>query len=357
MRQNALGTVEVERELADRVKDQWVREAVLRQALPVLLRVRWSSTGRPVAASRNVVLDDPEAPDRRQLPLEGDVGAIVAAFRDLPHRQLVVLGEPGAGKSVLAMLLTTRLIQDPEDGQPVPVLLPIASWNPTAESPQEFVIRRLGEEYEFLDKQDADGRGLAERLVTQRRVLPVLDGLDELPAQWHSRAMKALDRFAARGRSLVVTCRSREYEHAVTRSGVVLSQAAVVEIEPVDVEEAIAFLSHLPPARFRWQPVLDYLRQHPHSPLAQALSTPLMVVLARTAYQSPTTDPAALLEFRDRDSSGTWRTRIPSPENRKVDGSTPSLATTLTSVNAGFIRLMYRVPSQLSATRHPALFP
>jgi tetratricopeptide (TPR) repeat protein len=302
IRQNKPSTADAERELTGRVKDQWAEEAVLRQALPVPLQVRWSSTGRPVAAGRDVVLDELPGADWQQLPLEGDVEAIVAAFRDLPHRQLVVLGEPGAGKSVLAMLLTLRLIEDPEARQPVPVLLPIASWNPTVELPQEFVARRLGEEYEFLAERGAHGRSVAELLVAQGRVLPVLDGLDELPTEWHCRALEALYRFSAAGRPLIVACRSQEYEQAVIRSGVVLSRAAVVEIDPIDAVQAIAFLSVPAPGRSRWQPVFEHLRQHPHGPLAQALSTPLMVVLASTTYRSPTTDPSVLLEFRDKAS-------------------------------------------------------
>jgi len=64
------------------------------------------------------------------LPLRGDVGEITAAFRGLPPRQLVVLGEPGAGKSVLAVLLTRGLLGERRPDDPVPVLLPVASWNP-----------------------------------------------------------------------------------------------------------------------------------------------------------------------------------------------------------------------------------
>jgi len=123
-----------------------------------------------------VVLDEATGADWRQLPLAGDEGEIVAAFRRLPHRQLVVLGPAGAGKSVLAMLLTLGLVEDPEPGQPVPVLLPLASWNPARESVRDFLIRRLGEEYEFLTTPGEDGRSTAELLVASSMVLPVLDG-------------------------------------------------------------------------------------------------------------------------------------------------------------------------------------
>ena len=290
-------------DLSAEVHRQWVAEAMLRHVRqPMPLRVCWSSTGRPVAAGRDAVLDEPVRADWQQHPLKGDVDEIVSAFRGLPHRQLVVLGEPGAGKSILALLMTLLIIEEPEEDQPVPVLLPITSWNPMRERVDDFIIRRLGEEYEFLAARKLDGRTLAALLVAQGKVLPVLDGLDELPTEWHSRAVEALDRLATADRPLVVTCRGNEYERAVVGSGSVLSRAAVVENEPVSIEQAIAFLSHPAPTAPRWQPVFEHLRQHPDGALGKVFSTPLMVSLARTAYWAPTTRPTALLKLPSRDA-------------------------------------------------------
>lgn len=284
------------------VHAQWVQEAVLRRIRqPMPVRVRWSSTGRPVAAAREVVLDQPGGDGWEKLPLSGDVHLVVKAFRGLPHRQLVVLGGPGAGKSVLAMLLTLGLVEHPEPGvATVPVLLSITSWNPTVERLEVFLARRLREEYPFLGHRNGDGRNLAERLVSEKRVVAVLDGLDEVPADLHAESVEALDRFAAAGRPFLVTCRSREYEHAVVNTGTVLSRAAVVEIEPVDTEAALDFLAHPATARQRWQPVFAHLRAAPAGPLARALATPLMVSLARTAYTHPGTDPAELTRLDDQ---------------------------------------------------------
>jgi tetratricopeptide (TPR) repeat protein len=282
-------------ELAERVRNQWEREAGLRQLFqPVPLRVRWSSTGKPVAASRDVVLNEPEI-DWEELPLRGDASKIATAFQGLPHRQLVVIGAAGAGKSVLAMLLTLSLLNDREPGDPVPVLLPISSWDPAEEEVPDFVARRLGEEYPDLAKSAGDGLSLAGLLVARALVLPVLDGMDELPQSLHPQAVEELDRWTSPGRSVVVTCRTAEYARAVGAGGSVISRAAVIEIEPVTPEDAIEFLSHPAPSRPRWQQVFDHLRASPHSPLARTLSTPLMVALARTAYRTPTTSPAGLL--------------------------------------------------------------
>ncbi|MFI6393931.1 hypothetical protein [Nonomuraea sp. NPDC050540] len=286
--------------LAGEVRRQWTAEAARRHVHPVPLQVRWSSTGRPVAAGRELVIDDDSGASWELLPLTGTARETVAAFRALPHRQLVVLGEPGAGKSVLAMLLTLGLLKEAAAGGTVPVLLPISSWNPALESVEEFVIRRLDEDYDLLTVRGGDGPAWARELVEAGRVLPVLDGLDELPVAAYVRAVRELDLLAAAGRPLVLTCRGEEYEQAITAGGPVLSMAAVVEIEPVGVEEAIAFLSHPAPSRARWQRVFEHLRAQPDGVLATVLSTPFMVWLARAAFQATSTDPDRLIAMTDR---------------------------------------------------------
>ncbi|MEU0650277.1 NACHT domain-containing protein [Streptomyces umbrinus] len=288
---------EVPSELAAAVRRQWRQERAARRLWqPEPLRVRWSSTGRPVGASREVVLGEP-GPDWAEAPWEGDVQEIGARFRELPHRQLVVIGEPGSGKSVLAMLLVLDLLESPEDGDPVPVLIPAASWGPEAESVTAFLARRLAEEYsKVLDPSVALG------LVERGRVLPILDGLDELPPAQHVRAVRALEEFTAAGAPLVVTCRTREFSQAVSAGGIVLSRAAVFETQAVDIENVIVFLSEPPSARTRWEPVFQHLRAHRDGPLAQVLSSPLMAFLARTAYQVPYTDPRSLTALDDTDA-------------------------------------------------------
>ncbi|WP_345074909.1 NACHT domain-containing protein [Phytohabitans flavus] len=299
-------------DLAVRIEGDWAEEAARRGVTrPTPVRIRWSSTGQQ-AASRQVVLNDPLGGTWRQLPLRGKTDAlnqeIVEAFRRLPHRQLMVLGAPGAGKTVFAVLLTLSLIRRPAADEPLPVLLPINAWN-TTERVDDFVSRQLAEVYSDVLAPYGDPPALAQRLVEHRRILPILDGLDELPADAIARAMDYLDQFASAERPLVVTCRTGEYEQAVRRSRV-LSLAAVVELEPVDVEDAITYLSQPTPDP-RWEPVFAHLRAHPDGPLAQALSTPLMVALARSTYQVPSTaDPTDLLMPLERQVATTDTTDV-----------------------------------------------
>jgi hypothetical protein len=93
---------------------------------PEPIRIRWSTTGHPVAAELATVLRAGTVPGR-PLRLQHDLHHVVALFRRLESRQLVVLGEPGAGKTVLALLFTLGLLDDPRPDEPVPVLLAASS--------------------------------------------------------------------------------------------------------------------------------------------------------------------------------------------------------------------------------------
>ncbi|MBQ1014064.1 NACHT domain-containing protein, partial [Micromonospora sp. M51] len=228
---------------------------------------------------------------------DGPFPEIVSAFRELPRRQLIVLGAPGAGKSVFAMLLTLGLIRDRRDDRRVPVLLSLSVWDP-AEPVEEFLARRLAREHADVLSPYGDPRRVADRLVEHQRILPVLDGLDELPPTAIGRALQALDMYASTDRPLVVTSRSQDYEQAVRETGTALGRAAVVKLEPVRADAAIEYLSQPETARHRWEPVFDHIRAP--GPLAETFSTPLMISLARVAYRKPGTDPGELLTLTTR---------------------------------------------------------
>jgi hypothetical protein len=281
--------------LATAVRTQWLDEAGMRALLrPAPLRVRWASTVRSVAAPPETIAGAPVTGRVVRLRLHGHLDEIADKYLALPHRRLVVLGEPGAGKTVLAMLLVLKLLERREPGQPVPVLLGLSSWDPTQEVLHAWLARRLGEDYPALISPTY-GPGVADRLIADGSVLPVLDGLDELAGPLRATAIRELDRARA-NRPLVLTCRSQEYQQAVLAGGSVLAAAAVVELQPVPADDVIGFLRlAAAPVPERWDQVAAHLRAAPDGALATALSTPLMVALARTIYLSPGRDPGELV--------------------------------------------------------------
>jgi hypothetical protein len=279
-------------DLAEAVRRQWTKEVGLRSLhSPEPIRVQWSSTGRPVAADLSKVLAS-DAIGGRPLRLRGDIRQVVRVFRQVHARQLVILGAPAAGKSVLALLLTLGLLPD----EPVPVLLTVSSWNPFQEDLHSWVARRIVEEYPALTNSRRYGPDTAMKLVTDKWIVPVLDGLDEMSDLLQPVALSAIDRAVLDHYPLVVTCRSSEYRMAVDSNGRFLAHAAVLEIQPVAIDDAASFLGGADPHPERWQPILDHLKARPDGPLARALRSPLMIDLTKTIYTTSGANPAELCE-------------------------------------------------------------
>ena len=182
--------------LAEAVRLQWEAEAGLRGlGQPERLQLRWVTTDRPVAVPIASVAGG--AIPGRVVRLRGSLDEIADRYLALPDQRLVVLGEPGAGKSVLALLLTLELLtRHRQRGGPVAVLMGLAAWDPIAEHLHSWLARRLTQDYPAL-KHPSFGPEAALELVTRGLVLPVLDGLDELPESLRARAITALERARA----------------------------------------------------------------------------------------------------------------------------------------------------------------
>ncbi|WP_159058227.1 NACHT domain-containing protein [Streptomyces europaeiscabiei] len=209
---------------------------------------------------------------------------------------MVVIGRPGAGKSTLALLLTWELLNSWEPGEPVPILLSLSSWR-SSDSLSDWVVRNLKNFRYSLHKNRILGEGVERKLFDEGQVMPVLDGLDEVPEAVRGQVVNAIEDAIVSDKGLLMTCRSDEYE-ALAREGQRLSRAAVVELDPVSTESAERFLQQtLEESDNRWDTVFQSLQENPYSPLAQVLSSPLMLYLARIAYQSRSTNPDELLEL------------------------------------------------------------
>jgi hypothetical protein len=286
--------------LAAAVAQQWRDEERLRRLQdPWPLPVRWINTGRPVADHWQAIHGVPGRDE--QLELSGTLDEIVEVFHRVPSRRLVILGEPGAGKTIIALRLVLGLLDRRQPGYRVPVLLSVASWNPAQAPLGAWIAQRLAEDYPSLRIRTASGSTLAWEVVTSGRVLPVLDGLDEIPQPLHREVLVALNRALLPDDPLVITCRAREYQQAITTAGDVLTAAAVIELCPLQPKDLQAYL-RVTTAQGRadkWNETFSELGDHPDGPVAQALGTPLMAWLARTAYSDSPSDPGELVATDD----------------------------------------------------------
>ncbi|MGW5641756.1 hypothetical protein ACWEV3_23705 [Saccharopolyspora sp. NPDC003752] len=273
------------RGLAEIVHAQWRDEAVARGLagagkLPVQWVADWS-----VADHRENVGSGPA----------GGLAELTEAFRAMPEQRLAIIGGPGSGKTSLAILLALELLRDRAADQPVPVILLASSWNPVKEHFDVWLGRRIKEEY--LGQGEDLSRDRIRELVRDRRILPVLDGLDEMPEFLLEEALAKLNRALGDGSPVILTCRAAEYAEAIADKSV-LGGAAVIRAQPVDAQTAAGYLRRTSQPRQleRWEPVLSELTTNPGGPVAKAFASPLMLWLARTVYGSKANDPTALLD-------------------------------------------------------------
>ncbi|WP_433119360.1 NACHT domain-containing protein [Micromonospora sp. CA-246542] len=265
--------------LAIEVRKQWDEEARRRQLQETRqMPVRWEIADRPKGAI--------------PLPAVGQLPRLVDEFVGQP-RPMVVIGEPGSGKTGLCVILTLDLLR--EASPQVPLLLPIASWDPE-ENLDDWMVRRLVEDYPFLANETRFGVDVVREIVTQRLVLPILDGLDEMPPELRPVTLRALDGDWSADRPFVLTCRTEEFLAANAQN--LLAGVLVVQLRPLEPQAAANFLLEaVADARLEeWEPVLADLVAHPEGDLARTLTNPLMLALARTVYEADHVSPGELLD-------------------------------------------------------------
>ncbi|MCQ4214053.1 NACHT domain-containing protein, partial [Streptomyces longispororuber] len=298
------------RSLADMLTAQYAgEERHARIGDPMALPVRWRAA-EPDLADHPVSLL-PETGGADHVPvLEGEFLRIAEQYDALPRRRLAILGGPGAGKSVLVVRLARELLRrrTGRDAEPVPVVLPLASWNPR-ETPSVWwwAAGELAQAHpSAVTVPGAARRTVAHRLITSGRVLPVLDGFDELPASARVDALRQLRSGLHGDVPLVLTSRVAAYRDAMRQGDVRLPGMAAVELRPLDVEDVRGYLllSARPGAdhRSKWDPVLTALTDGDTAQarrLRGVLRTPLMVAMARVVYSDTSARPAELLDTEE----------------------------------------------------------
>ncbi|GGM14369.1 hypothetical protein GCM10010129_68220 [Streptomyces fumigatiscleroticus] len=302
-------------------------ERVRRLQHPSPLTVRWTTEEVLSDHWSSIRADDGSD---EPLDLSGDIRSVADVYARVPSGRLLLLGPAGAGKSVLALRFTLDRLRQRADGDRIPVILPLASWDPATQDLYSWGAQRLAADHPALAVRTVTGSLLAAELLRAGRLLPVLDGFDEMHADARPEALRRLRAGLGRADPFVMTSRVDEYAAAVREADAVLPATAAVRLQPLDLDQVADYLRRTTrrmaageTVSTKWDPVFAYLRDHSRAAQARALSgmlsTPLMTALARTAYSDTGGDPAELLDGR------RFPTRA-SLEDHLVDQLIPAVA-------------------------------
>jgi hypothetical protein len=299
-----LSAAQVADQLAVAVGKQWADEAAIRRLNdPYPLPVSWGAADASLTDSWESLVKlatsgagwppPPPAGTWAAGPddLAGEGGQLADVLALVPTGRLVVLGDPGAGKTMLMVRLVLDLLARRAAGGPVPFLASIASWNPAEQDLRGWLGAQLLTDHSALASAPPSGRTestLAAALLESRLILPILDGLDEIPEEIRAPAISNINDALRPDEQLVVTCRTQQYRDTLRQVDsikVTLRGGAAVELRPLDADAIRGYLledAGGPTAQDRWKPVLDVLGTE--TPAGQALGRPLMVSLARAIY-------------------------------------------------------------------------
>ena len=95
-------------------------------------------------------------------------------------QELLLQGEPGAGKSTLLLELALTLVEQAalDHSQPLPVIVPLSSWASKRQPLSEWLAEQIALLYDIAPR-------LSQHWVREERLLPFLDGLDEMEEGAH----------------------------------------------------------------------------------------------------------------------------------------------------------------------------
>ncbi|MEA5503267.1 NACHT domain-containing protein [Halotia wernerae UHCC 0503] len=257
--------------LLNKVKQYWIKgvleKSLYTKALIDLgLEERLDAVKRPLSSVQ-------EIPDESgQILPEGK--SVSDVFNKMGKgRTLLILGEPGAGKTITLLKLAQELIARTEKdlSQPIPVVLNLSSWGNKQQTIADWLIEELNSTYQI-------SQALGKVWIEDQQLLLLLDGLDEVRIEQRENCIKTINQFMQEHGliEIVVTSRIRDYEALSER----LQLQAAICIQSLTFQQVNQYLDR---AGEQLEAVKTLLQED--TTLQELAKSPLTLSVMTLAYQ------------------------------------------------------------------------
>src|SRR5688572_25430997 len=256
--------------LLNKVRTFWI-EGVLEKSIHniALIDLGKESQAEAVAHAWEQVL---ELPDQNRQTLSPDKK--ISHIFDEMNRALLILGAPGSGKTITLLQLTRDLItqveQDESFAQPIPVVFNLSTWR-KGQPLIEWLVAELSTKYQIPKR-------IGRPWLENNRLLPLLDGLDEVQREERAACVEAINHFGEEfGLSGLVVCsRIEEYTSLPVR----LKLNGAIRLQPLTLEQVYDYLES---AGSRLEALRAALEED--EGLQTLAQTPLTLGIMSLAYQ------------------------------------------------------------------------
>jgi hypothetical protein len=175
-----------------------------------------------------------DEPHQANTPPEHHNDLLVAFSR---HKWLVLLGEPGMGKTFSLWRIAAEYASHARKDQrkPLPVIIPLNEWIDEAQTLDGFALQQMGELAPFH-----------AALRDNRRLLPLLDALNEIPVDQREKKLLQVKDWIKRKHDypgLLLTCRLRDYTLELVQD---LDRLTIEPLTPPRIQEFLRnYFRHL----------------------------------------------------------------------------------------------------------------
>jgi adenylate kinase family enzyme len=193
--------------LLSKVKEYWIK-GVLEKSLHTKAMIELGLEKRSNAVERPFSGFE-ELPEESRQILPTGTGATEVFNQIGEGRTLLILGEPGAGKTITLLKLAQNLIARAEGGlsRLIPVVFNLSSWGNKQQTIADWLVQELWSKYQVAKE-------LGKDWVKNQKLLLLLDGLDEVKADRREACVEAINQFMQKhGQTEMVVCsRIADYE-------------------------------------------------------------------------------------------------------------------------------------------------